>query len=52
MKYWADSPTVKLSQENTQPENMRDIVFEKAKGCGGTVHRTSVCVEAAARRTF
>ena len=52
MKYWADSPIVKLSRENIQPENMRDIVFEKAKGCGGIVHRTNVYVEAAVRRTF
>ena len=37
----------KLSQENTQPENMCVIVFEKTKGRGGTVNRTSVYVEAA-----
>ena len=37
----------KLSQENTQPENMYVIVFEKTKGRGGTVNRTSVYVEAA-----
>ena len=31
---------------------MRDIAFEKAKGRGGTVNRTSVYGEAAARRFF
>ena len=40
----------KLSQENTQPENMRDIVFEKTKSRGGTVNRTSVFAEVAAWR--
>ena len=28
---------------------MCDIVFEKAKGCGGTVNRTSVYAEADVR---
>ena len=37
----------KLSQENTQPENMCVIVFEKTKGRGGTVNRASVYAEAA-----
>ena len=40
----------KLSQENTQPENMRDIAFEKTKSRGGTVNRTSVFAEAGAWR--
>ena len=40
----------KLSQENTQPENMRDIAFEKTKSRGGTVNRTSVFAEASAWR--
>ena len=31
------SPVFKLSQENTQPENMCDIVFEKTNDCGRTV---------------
>ena len=35
-------PVDKLSRENTQPENMCDIVFETTKGRGGTVNRTSV----------
>ena len=35
-------PVYKLSRENTQPENMCDIVFGKAKGRGGTVNRASV----------
>ena len=39
----------KLSRENTQPENMCDIVFEKAKVHGGTVNRTSDYAEAAVR---
>ena len=56
MFYWVESsllakvsnteltllPSYKLSTKNTQPENMCDIVFDKAKGCGGTVNRTSV----------
>ena len=37
----------KLSRENTQPENMCDIVFEKTKGRGRTVNRTSAYAEAA-----
>ena len=40
----------KLSWENTQPENMCDIVFEKAKGCVGKVNRMSVYAEEAVRR--
>ena len=43
------STVFKSSQENTQPENMCNIVFEKAKDCGGTVNRTSVYLEAAVR---
>ena len=31
----------KFGGEITQPENMCDIVFEKAKGRGRTVNRTS-----------
>ena len=42
----------KLSQENTQPENICDIVFEKTKGRGGIVNRTSVYAEAAAERVL
>ena len=37
----------KLSRENAQPENMCDIIFEKVKGRGGTVNRSSVYAEAA-----
>ena len=37
----------KLSRENTRSEN---FVFEKTKGRGGTVNRTSVHAEAAVRR--
>ena len=39
----------KWSWENTQPENTCDIVFEKTKGRGGTVNRTSVYAKAAVR---
>ena len=35
-------PVYRLSRENTQPENMCDIVFEKIQSCGGKVNRTSV----------
>ena len=40
----------KLSRENTQPENMCDIVFEKAQGRAGKVNRTSVYGEAAVQK--
>ena len=43
-------PFSKLSRENTQPENMCDIVFEKAEGRRGKVNRTSVYVEVVVRR--
>ena len=39
----------KLSREKTRPEN---FVFEKTKGRGGTVNRTSVDAEAATRRVL
>ena len=45
-------PANKLSRKNTHPENMCDIVFEKAKGRGGTVNRTCVYGEAAVRRVL
>ena len=32
----------KLSQENTQPENICGIIFKKTKGRGEIVNRTSV----------
>ena len=32
-------PVYKLSRETAQPENICNIVFEKAKGRGGTVNR-------------
>ena len=35
-------PVYKLDRENTQPENMCDIGFEKAQCCAGKVNRTSV----------
>ena len=37
----------KLSRENTQPENMCDVVFDKAKGRGGTVNRKDGYAQAA-----
>ena len=37
----------KLSRKNTQPENVYDVFFEKAKGGGATVNRSSVYEEAA-----
>ena len=40
-------PIYKLYWENTQPENMCDVVFEKTKCCGGTVNRMSFYAEAA-----
>ena len=40
-------PIYKISRENTQPENMCDIVFQKVKGRAGTVNRTSDYAEAA-----
>ena len=43
-------PVYKLSRENAQPENMCGIVFEKAKGGGGKVHRTSVYAQTAVAR--
>ena len=45
-------PTYKLSRKNTQPENMCDIIFEKAKGHGRKVNRASVYAEAAVRRVL
>ena len=45
-----ESPT--LSGENTQSQNMCDVVFEKTKVHGGTVKRTSVYAEAAVRRVL
>ena len=36
-----------VSRENTQPENICDIVFEKAKSRGGTINRRSVYAESA-----
>ena len=42
----------KLSQENTQPENMCEVVFEKTKGRSRTKNRTSVYAEAAVRRVL
>ena len=45
-------PIYKLSRKNTQPENMCDIVFEKAKGRGKKENRASVYAEAAVRRAL
>ena len=35
-------PVYKLDRESTQPENMCDIVLEKAKARGGTAKRMVV----------
>ena len=43
-------PVYKLSCENTQLENMCDIVFYMAKGRGGAVNKTSDYAEAAVER--
>ena len=40
----------KLNRQNSQPENVCDIIFEKAKCHGSTVNRTSVYGEAAVQR--
>ena len=42
----------KLNQENTQPENICDIVFEETKVRGGIVCRTSVYAVAAVQRVL
>ena len=42
LKYTVLFPFYKLWEENTQPKNFCDIVFEKANGRGETVSRTSV----------
>ena len=52
LKYWALLPAYKLSRKKTQPENMCDVVFEKAKGCGVTVNRRRVYTEAAVRKAL
>ena len=54
LKYWAYSysKSNKLSQENTQPENICHIVFEKKKGCGGIVNRTSVMLKQPSKGFF
>ena len=39
-------PVYTLSRENTLPEKMCDIVFEKTKVRGGTVNKMSVNAEA------
>ena len=38
-----------LSRENTYPENMCGIVFEKTKGRGETANRTILYAEAGVR---
>ena len=40
-------PVYKWSRENNQPENMCDIIFEKAKDRGGRVNRSIDYAEAA-----
>ena len=45
-------PVYKLSRENTQSENMWDIVFERAKGRDVKINRKSVYGEAAVRKVL
>ena len=46
-------PVYKLNRENTQPEDMCDIAFEKTKACGRTLNnRTSDYAEAAVWRVL
>ena len=52
LRVWNNFPVYKLTRKNTQPEIMCDIVFDKAKGRGGTVNRTSVYAEAAVQRVL
>ena len=57
MFHWVENkvllfPVYNLNWENTQSEYMSDNVFEKAKGRGGTVNRTSLYAEAAVRRVL
>ena len=42
----------KFSQENTQRENICDVIFEKTKGRGWIVSRMSVYVEPAVQRVL
>ena len=42
-------PVCKLDRANTQSENICDIVFDKAKGRGGTLNRISDYAEAVVR---
>ena len=42
----------KLTRENTQPENMCDIISEKAKDRGGTINRTSFIQKQPSERFF
>ena len=42
------APSLQIKPKKYQPENICDIVFEKAKDLGGTVN-TSVYAEAAVR---
>ena len=46
------SGCLQIKPENTQREDMCDIVFEKVQGCAGKVNRTSVYAEAAVRKVL
>ena len=56
LRFWSIEltlvPSCKLSQENTQPENMCEIVFEKTKSRGGIANRMSVYAEAAIQKVL
>ena len=45
-------PVYKLNWENSQPENMCNIVSEKAKGHGGILNKTSVLQKQPAEGIF
>ena len=42
----------RLSRENAQPENMCDVVFDRAKGRGGTLNRNDGYAQAAIQQDF
>ena len=47
--YWALVPSLQIKPKNTEPENICDVVFEKAKGRRANVNRRNVYAEAAIR---
>ena len=45
-------PNLQTKLKKYSARNICDIVFEKAKGCGGTVNRASVYADAAVRKVL